>query len=107
MRLFVASYEGSITTLEFAQTASQGYSLDIIAQTTACRPVPSWITLDPARDIIYATEAGVSSERVTGTLHTLFIQRDGTLLPLDSIRTPVGAAYAALYGDNQALAIAF
>ena len=107
MRLFVASYEGSITTLEFAQTASQGYSLDIIAQTTACCPIPSWITLDPARDILYATEAGVRSESSTGTLHTLSIQPDGSLLPLDSIPTPIGAAYAALYGDNQALAIAF
>jgi 6-phosphogluconolactonase (cycloisomerase 2 family) len=105
MRLFVASYVGTITTLDFALDVSRGYSLDVVASTTACSPNPSWISLDPDRNVLYCTEPGVAGPN--GTLVSLSIQPDGGLSFLDSVQTPIGAAYSGLYDDNQALGVAY
>jgi len=42
-----------------------------------------------------------------GTLNSLEIQTDGSLVPLDRIETPVGAAATVLYDNNTALAVAY
>ena len=105
MHLFVASYNGTISTLELIQDASNNYSLGIIASTTICGPNPSWITLDLARDVLYCTEPGMKTG--AGTLYSFSVQPDGSLILLDSLATPIGAAHFALHSHNQALAVAY
>ena len=109
MRLFVASYAGTVTTLELSSSAQRGFSFEVIASTRACCPKPSWITLDPERNVLYCTEPGVNGavKAANGTLHTFYIQPDGSLVPRGSTSTPVGAAYSALYSNNQALGVAY
>ena len=105
MHLFVASYNGTISTLEFSRDASNNYSLCIVTSTTICGPNPSWITLDRTRGVLYCSEPGMKTG--AGTLYSLSVQPDGSLVILDSLPTPIGAAHSALYSDNQALAVAY
>jgi hypothetical protein len=104
-RLFVASYSGTITTLEFLGSNSSGYSLGIVEQTKAVSPNPSSLTLDKSRKILYATEPGVNGPN--GTLNSLAISSNGSLSLADSMATPQGAANARLYGKGQAIGAAY
>jgi hypothetical protein len=104
VRLFVSSYAGTITPLELSKK-STAYSLDVVAISRECTPNPSWITLDRGGSVLYCTELGVRTEN--GTLNTLSIQNDGSLRKVDSIPTLIGAAFAGIYGHEQAMCIAF
>jgi 6-phosphogluconolactonase (cycloisomerase 2 family) len=106
-KIFVASYSGTISTLEFSSknNSSTGYSLDLIAQSKEVGPTPSWLTLDRKRNFLYCTEPGVSSAH--GTLNSLAIGDNGTLTLDNSISTPTGAAYAGTYGRDDAIGVAF
>ena len=109
MRLFVASYAGTVITLELSYDAPRGYSLGVVASTKACFPKPSWITLDPVRNVLYCNEPGVNGavKARQGTLHAFSIELDGSLVLRGSTSTPIGAAYSAVYGENQALGVAY
>ena len=105
-RLFVASYAGTISTLNFSanSSSSTGYTLDLIAQTDAVGPNPSWLTLDQKRNILYCTEPGLMSTH--GTLNSLAIEDNGTLALVNAVSTPIGAAYAGIYGEDDAIGVA-
>ena len=105
MRLFAASYAGTIATLEFCGIASQSHSLELVSSSDVCGPTPSWITLDSKRKTLYCTEAGVNTG--VGTLYSLAIQPDSSLLPIGKISTPIGAAHSAIFDDGRAIAVAY
>jgi Lactonase, 7-bladed beta-propeller len=106
MRLYLSSYTGAVTTLELRSSRHSGFSLRVICSTMICAPNPSWLTLDLDNSTVYCTEPGVTSG-VAGSLHSLKILPDDSLLPLSSISTPIGAAHTAMYGTKQALGIAY
>ena len=105
MRLFVGSYAGTISTLELYQNASGEYSVDLVHSTRVCSPTPSWITLDFDHRLIYCTEGG--RETATGTLYSLRIQPDGSLVELGKVLVPIGAAHSAIYDGGNALGVAY
>ncbi|KAF7903858.1 hypothetical protein EAF00_001193 [Botryotinia globosa] len=104
-RLFVASYAGTVTTLSLDEDANGAYSFGVIATSTACAANSSWITLDSSRDILFCADRGLTASN--GTLNSLKIQDDGSLVALDRVETPVGAAATVLYANNTALALAY
>ncbi|KAB8289951.1 hypothetical protein EYC80_010278 [Monilinia laxa] len=104
-RLFVASYTGEISTLSLEKDAYGSYSLEVIATSTACAANSSWITLDHQRDTLFCADRGLVAKN--GTLNSLKIQEDGSLVALDRIQTPVGAAATVMYANNTGLAVAY
>lgn len=104
-RLFVASYSGEISTLSLEKDAYGSYSLEVIATSTACAGNSSWITLDHERNTLFCADRGLVAEN--GTLNSLKIQDDGSLVALDRIQTPVGAAATVMYANHTALAVAY
>lgn len=60
--------------------------------------------LDKERDVIYCS--GVTADS-TGILHSLSIEANGSLSALDEIPTAGGAAASAIYGDDDALGVAY
>ncbi|KAM0137267.1 hypothetical protein ACHAP3_004073 [Botrytis cinerea] len=89
-RLFVASYAGTVSTLSLTEDAYGAYSFEVIATSTACAANSSWITLDSSRDILFCADRGLTASN--GTLNSLKIQEDGSLVALDRVETLVGAA---------------
>jgi hypothetical protein len=55
-------------------------------------------------DVVYFI---VPTTAENGTLNTLSIQNDGPLRKVDSIPTPIGAAFAGIYDHEQAICVAF
>ncbi|RAL62330.1 hypothetical protein DID88_004896 [Monilinia fructigena] len=104
-RLFVASYTGEVSTLSLEKDAYGSYSLEVIATSTACAANSSWITLDHKRDTLFCADRGLVAKN--GTLNSLKIQHDGSLVALDRIQTPVGAAATVMYAHNTGLAVAY
>ncbi|KAI9646398.1 hypothetical protein NHQ30_004390 [Ciborinia camelliae] len=104
-RLFAASYAGTVSTLSLTEASSGDYSLDLVATSTACTANPSWLTLDHERDVLFCADRGISAKN--GTVNSLQIQSDGSLVALDRIETPVGAASTVMYANNTALALAY
>ncbi|QSZ35782.1 hypothetical protein DSL72_006904 [Monilinia vaccinii-corymbosi] len=104
-RLFVASYTGEVSTLSLDEDAHGTYSLKVIASTMACAANASWITLDHQRDTLFCADRGLVAKN--GTLNSLKIQKDGSLVALDRSQTPVGAAATTMYANNTALAVAY
>jgi 6-phosphogluconolactonase (cycloisomerase 2 family) len=107
-RLFVASYAGTITTINVSKDHSSGYSLQETTSTLACAlpgSPPSWIVLDKKGETLYCTNPG--QDLPNGKLFSLDVEKNGSLTPLNSIDTPLSAAYAAIYNNNNALAVAY
>jgi hypothetical protein len=104
--LFVASYNGIVSTLDLSQSLdTTSYTLNVIAASSGCAGNSSWLTLDKPRGLLYCLDRGLTS--ANGSLNVLEIQENGVLVPVDRIPTPVGAASSVLYADNQALAVAY
>ncbi len=106
--LFVASYAGTLTTIDVSGHASQGRNLRQITQSDACAipgSPPSWITLDAARDTLYCTNPGV--DLPSGKLISIHVQRNGSLATLDTIDVPIYAAHSAIYNRGDTIGIAY
>ncbi|KAI9708780.1 MAG: hypothetical protein M1820_003735 [Bogoriella megaspora] len=74
--LYVASYDGNITTLDL--TSSNGsYSLKATYKNDGCAPNPSWLNLDQPRGILYCADEGLSV--TNGTLSSFSVASDGKL----------------------------
>ena len=113
-RLLVASYAGSITTIDVCNQRSNGYTLKKIAESRACAIPgpqldfpPSWINLDASGETMYCANPGEGLPSRVGTLFSLEVHHDGSLLPLANITIPTSAAHAAIYAGGSSLAIAF
>lgn len=110
-RLFIASYAGTISTLELTDN-SKGYSLSKTSESRLCnladgKSPPSWITLDANKNILYCLNPGESSELRSGMLFSLKIHENGTLSMLDSIAVPKSAAHAAIFDEGDSLGVAY
>lgn len=98
--LYVASYVGTVTTLNLSATTSGQRSLDFVAVSPGCGPNPSWLTLDKAKSTLYCLNEGLDSPN--GSLASFRISAAGVLTPLSNITTPSGPVSGVIYGTNGA-----
>lgn len=103
-QLFLISYAGTISSLALTHGGDPKQALKITAQSRACVPNPSWLTLDADRRVLYCTEGGAAGP---GALKAFAIAADGALTETSSVPVPQGAAHHALYNGGQALGTAF
>ncbi|KAF2146385.1 uncharacterized protein K452DRAFT_264171 [Aplosporella prunicola CBS 121167] len=96
--LFVTSYTGTVTTYGLSCSSDNGTITTLTAQHTDrnCGASPSWLTLDPARRILYCLDEGLSTPN--GSLNSYRVARDGTLTPISHFASITGPVSAALYG---------
>ncbi|OQV02107.1 hypothetical protein CLAIMM_07357 [Cladophialophora immunda] len=103
-RLFVASYDGVLRTIEFSEEQTTG-NLKVVAECKDCAPNPSWITLDTKKKVLFCNSN--DGANLKGSLNSYSIRKDGSLERLDSLAAHVGAAYQTFYNDRNALAIPY
>lgn len=94
--LFVTTYpagdgEGKLLTLK--QTGS---NLEVVGQSDACGPYPSWLTQDG--DVLYCVDEAWGGE--SGTLFSLKINANHTFTKLSDKETIVGPVSTVIYGEN-------
>ncbi|KAL2264315.1 hypothetical protein VTK26DRAFT_7281 [Humicola hyalothermophila] len=89
--LFVAAYEGQVTTLQLGES-----TLQTLSTSDGCGPYPSWLT--QAGDILYCINEAWPDP--TGSLSSLKIGNSGALTQLNSIPTLPGPVSIAVYGNN-------
>ncbi|KAK6210479.1 hypothetical protein LQW54_006226 [Pestalotiopsis sp. IQ-011] len=105
--LYVASYAGTVTTLNLTLSSGANYSasLEAISTSTGCASSPSWLTLDTPNSVLYCTDEGLSTP--LGSLSSFQTNDDGTLVQLDQISVISGPVSAVIYGeDGDGLALA-
>jgi len=90
-RLFSASYDGHVTTFDFS-----GSSLTQVAQSTACGPFPSWLTIEDRTMYCVNEGWGTPSE-----LHSFSIGDGGLLSRLDNLTIAAGPVSSVVYGENR------
>jgi 6-phosphogluconolactonase (cycloisomerase 2 family) len=96
--LYVASYSGTVTTLNLTATTSGPPSLASVASLHGCGVSPSWLTLDKATSTLYCLDEGLSTPN--GSLAALRTSPSGELTLLSSILTPNGPVSGVIYGSN-------
>ncbi|KAK4609023.1 putative 6-phosphogluconolactonase [Fulvia fulva] len=104
--LFVADYSGNVTTLSLSETNGT-YKLEQTSINDGCAPNPSWLTIDPARGVLYCLNEGLSSPN--GSLSSFTINADGSLEHVQNTTTANGPVSGIIYGEpagQRALALA-
>jgi 6-phosphogluconolactonase (cycloisomerase 2 family) len=99
--LYVASYAGTITTLDMSATMPSGGNvpaMKAIATNQGCTTSPSWLTLDHDKAVLYCVDEGLSTPG--GSLSSYRTNCDGSLTQLDKITTTGGPVSAVIYGSN-------
>ncbi|RGP78309.1 hypothetical protein FLONG3_3624 [Fusarium longipes] len=86
VNLFVADYSGALTTLKLAESQN-GYDLTVSSKSSDCQPVPSWLTLDKANNVLYCLDRGVWAP--TGSLNSFTIGNDGALKRVARVSAPL------------------
>ncbi|KAK3688517.1 Lactonase, 7-bladed beta-propeller-domain-containing protein [Podospora appendiculata] len=103
--LYVTSYEGDLTTLNFTASThgASSASLQSAATTTACGKYPSWLT--KAGSTLYCLDEAWGSNN--GSLVSFSISKDGALTKLSSVGTIGGPVSSVVYGEGgRGLAVA-
>lgn len=105
-RLYVASYAGTISTVELKSGGRNKPSvLEVTYTATECAKTPSWLTLDQQKKLVYCTDRDLTTPN--GTLNVFQTSRDGKLLHLSRVPTIPGTVSSVAYGRNKnGLAIA-
>lgn len=99
-RLYVASYAGTVSTVQL-----RAGGLEITSIATECALTPSWLTLDQNKKLLYCTDRDLTSGN--GTLNTFKTSHDGKLVHLSRVPTIPGTVSSVTYGKkNNGLAIA-
>lgn len=100
--LYVASYAGTITTLNLTVPGSRASpaTLEVISSTTECAPRPAWLTLDHSNSVLYCTERS-ANKTGNGTIVSFQSSKDGNLVPLDKLKTLGGGVSSTLFGKRQ------
>lgn len=93
-RLFASSYDGTVSSLALTPGNGTGH-LAVTAQSNHCGPSPSWMMLDAPRDILYCLDEGLNARN--GTIATFQTKPDGSLAPLQQLKTVSGPVMAGLY----------
>lgn len=94
-QLYVASYGGTVTTLNHAPSTNDLYSSSISHD---CAPTPSWLTLDPSEPILYCVDRGSNAKH--GTFNVFETTSNGTLTKVGSTETLTSGVFALQYGPN-------
>lgn len=103
--LYVASYAGTVTTLNLTTTPSGQPSLESVASSTGCAPNPSWLTLDKATSTLYCLNEGLDTRN--GSLASLQTLPNGDLTLRSTTTTPSGPVSGVVYGsDGSGIALA-
>ncbi|EME38985.1 hypothetical protein DOTSEDRAFT_57285 [Dothistroma septosporum NZE10] len=104
--LFVADYSGNVTTLSLTETNGT-YKLEKTSANDGCAPNPSWLTIDPARGVLYCLNEGLTS--LNGSLSSFTINADGSLEHVQNTTTASGPVSGIIYGEpagQRAIALA-
>lgn len=108
-RLFASSYDGTVSSLALTPGNGTGNgtgNLTVTAVSHHCGSNPSWMMLDAPRDILYCLDEGFNT--ANGTIATFQTKPDGSLGPLQQLKTISGPVMAGLYTvqGKQFLAVA-
>lgn len=99
-RLYVASYAGTVSTVQL-----NAGGLEVTHIATECAPTPSWLTLDQHKKLLYCADRGLAPGN--GTLNTFKASHDGKLVHLSRVPTIPGTVSSVAYGKkDNGLAIA-
>lgn len=103
--LYVTSYVGALTTLNFTTDTTTGRSsLRTVATVSSCGDA-SWLTLDHPNRILYCLDEAIHAP--DSTLFRYKTHVDGTVTLVDQVAVPNGAVSSVIYGAaGQGLAIA-
>jgi len=96
--LYVASYAGTVTTLNLTGTTPGHASLELVGSSTGCAPNPSWLTLDKATSTLYCLNEGLNTPN--GSLAELGTSPSGELSLRSTVTTPSGPVSGVIYGSN-------
>ncbi|KAI1498670.1 YkgB protein [Biscogniauxia marginata] len=105
--LYVASYAGTITTLNLTLPGGDAAAatLETVSTSTGCGQSPSWLALDYSKSFLFCTDEGLSEE--FGGLSSLFTNSNGTLTHLTTVEVISGPVSIAEYGvGGHGLAVA-
>ncbi|KAJ9665922.1 hypothetical protein H2201_004046 [Coniosporium apollinis] len=102
--LYVASYDGNVTTLSLSTTADGGYESEVIYTNPGCAGSPAWLTLDAANDVLYCLDEG--NQTPNGSITAFRTSASGELTVLSDRETITGPVSSVLYGSNSSRAIA-
>ncbi|TQS33395.1 hypothetical protein Golomagni_06262 [Golovinomyces magnicellulatus] len=97
--LFASSYDGKVTTLNLTSAAGSDKppAIKTVAAGGGCGDNPSWLRLDHPNAILYCVDEGYE----TGVgLSSLRANDDGTLTPLNTVKTQASPVSAVLFGVN-------
>jgi hypothetical protein len=99
--LYVASYAGTVTTLNLTLPSGNfsSASLEAISTSTGCATSPSWLTLDFPRSVLFCMDEGLTTP--LGSLTSFQTNVDGSLVQLDQLSVISGPVSGVIYGDGR------
>lgn len=97
--LYASSYDGKVTTLNLTSAAGSDKppAIKTVATGGGCGDNPSWLRLDHSNAILYCVDEGYETG---GGLSSLRTNDDGTLTPLNTIKTQASPVSAVFFGTN-------
>ena len=95
--LYVSSYAGTVTTLNFTHGATS-CDLKNISTINSCGPDPSWLTWEPVNRNLYCS--GEQTIAGNGSLTVLSSDANGTLTEMTKELTLNGGVNSVLYGKG-------
>ncbi|KAL8991114.1 MAG: hypothetical protein Q9169_007947, partial [Polycauliona sp. 2 TL-2023] len=111
-RLYVSSYNGNITTFNFAKTSNATYNLTRLDMTTGCALNPSWLQIDDKNHNLFCLDENFPSA-INASIVSFKINSDKaggpSLKKVTNTTVPAAPVNSALYtGSNgtQLLAVA-
>ncbi|KAI9151366.1 YkgB protein [Paramyrothecium foliicola] len=98
-RLYVASYAGTVSTVELKSAGPNKASvLEVTYTANECAKTPSWLTLDQRKNLLYCTDRDLTSGN--GTLNVFETSRKGKLTHLSRVPSIAGTVSSVAYGKN-------
>ncbi len=99
--LWISSYAGNITSVQFIQSPSGAYSLKAVSTNDGCAPQASWLTKDEYNDAVYCVEEGFAGPN--GTISSYKTSASGELTLIDEHSTIDGPVATVLYNGGKEL----
>ncbi|KAE8447697.1 hypothetical protein EG329_010504 [Mollisiaceae sp. DMI_Dod_QoI] len=99
--LWISSYAGNITSVQFTQSPSGAYSLKAVSTNDGCAPQASWLTKDEYNDAVYCVEEGFAGPN--GTISSYKTSASGELTLIDKHSTIDGPVATVIYNGGKAL----
>jgi 6-phosphogluconolactonase (cycloisomerase 2 family) len=96
-RLYVASYGGSITSLNYL--GRNFNSTPVVSQNSDCGPSPSWLVWEDDRRVLHCLDEGI--DRPSGSLVSYSVDMNGLLVKLGKTSVPPNPVHGSLLGANK------